>query len=287
MTWAVKSFPRMPFFLEAAILHLSTLVVFILAKQQRESIRANLKVIYGDLSWAEGYVGTFFVFRNFGWAAIDSIRVRYGQDVVTWELEGREVFEQIRDQGGAAMLFTTHTGNYDLAGCLFAKEFRRTLHTVRIPERSSHIREMREQDLRDDVEKNDGFKVHYNDEDNLLGIELVRLLSDGELLAIQCDRVIGDVVALEVPMPDRDVAFRVPKGPMTLACVSRCPCYPLYVVRERFRHYRVIFEPALEVAGKRPREMDYAEAWVARLRKFLKQYAHDWFIFENAFRAKK
>jgi len=170
-----------------------------------------------------------------------------------------------------------------LAGCLFAKEFRRTLHTVRIPERSSHLREIRERELRESVESSEGFKVHYNDEDNLLGVELIRLLADGELLAIQCDRVIGDVVALEVPLEDREVAFCIPKGPMTLACVSKCACYPLFVVRERFRHYRVIFEPALEVMGKRAREMDYAEVWVKRLLAFLKSYGHDWFVFEDAF----
>lgn len=287
MIWIIGRFPGMPFFVEAALLYFFTLVVFILARQQRESIRSNLKVIYGDLSFAEGYVGAFMVFLNFGWSYIDSIRVRLGQDVVTWEIDGEEYFEEIRESQNAAMLFTTHTGNYDLAGALFADRFERTLHTVRIPERSSHLQELREQELNDDMCNHSHFKVHYNDQGNLLGVELARLLSEGELLGIQCDRVIGDVVQLDVPMGERDVSFRIPKGPMTLACFSKCPCYPLFVVRDRFRHYRVIFEPALEPVvepGKRrPTEMGYAKPWVECLLAFLQKHGQEWFVFEDAF----
>jgi len=287
MIWLIGATPKMPYFIEAVLLYFFTFVVFVLARQQRESIRTNLKVIHGDLSLAESYVGVYLVFRNFGWSYIDSIRVRLGQDVVTWELEGEEIFEEVRGEQGAAMLFTTHTGNYDLAGALFAKEFERVLHTVRVPERSSHLKDIREQELSEDMGNCSCFKVHYNTEDNLLGIELARLLSDGELLAIQCDRVIGDVVQLDVPMDDRDVAFRIPKGPMTLACFARCPCYPLFVIRERYRHYRVIFEPALvpliEPGKRKPNEMGYAKPWVDCVRDFLRKYGHDWFVFEDAF----
>ena len=90
MTWVIGATPRMPFIIEAFLLYFFTFVVFIFARQQRESIRANLKVIYDDLSFAEGYVGAFTVFRNFGWAYIDSIRARLGQEVLTWEMEGEE-----------------------------------------------------------------------------------------------------------------------------------------------------------------------------------------------------
>jgi len=287
MTWVIGATPRMPFIIEAFLLYFFTFVVFIFARQQRESIRANLKVIYDDLSFAEGYVGAFTVFRNFGWAYIDSIRARLGQEVLTWEMEGEEVFEEVRGGQGAAMLFATHTGNYDLAGALFAKQFERVLHTVRAPERSAHLKNIREHKPSEHMDNSPCFKVHFNTADNLLGIELARLLSEGELLAIQGDRVIGDVVQLDIPMADRDVMFRIPKGPMTLACLARCPCYPLFVIRDRYRHYRVIFgaalEPLLDPNKKKPDEMDYAKPWVDCLRAFLKKYGQQWFVFEDAF----
>lgn len=285
MIGILKAFPNMPYFIEAFLLHFFTLIVFVLAKQQRESIRRNLQVIHRDLAFFEGYVGAYFVFANFGWNYIDSLRVRLGQNVVSWEMEGQEHFEKIRGSKEAAIIFTTHTGNYDLAAALFASEFERVLHTVRIPERSPEMQTLREKELAGDTKKNSYFKVHYNTSDNLLGIELARLLSEGELLAIQCDRVMETVVELPVPLPGRDATFRIPKGPMTLACFSRSPCYPLYIIREKRRHYRVIFEAPLQVgnSAKKPRELDYGNAWVRRLLNFLEQHSSQWFVFEDAF----
>lgn len=284
MVWLIRTFPRMPYALEWSLLHLSVLVIFILARQQRHAIRENLKHIYPDLSIAEGLWGGFCVLRNFGWTYIDSLRAKLGQNCVTWELVGEETFQKIKSSREAAILFTTHTGNYDLAACLFAAEFGRTLHTVRVPERTKKLQKIRQREFEADMAKYPYFKVHYNTSDNLLGMELVKLLGNGELLALQCDRVFGDVVGMEVPWSD-DVSFRVPMGPMTLASISKCPCYPLFVVRGGKRHYKVIFEPALQLDPKvrRPRAMDYALPWVQRVEGFLRSYSHEWFVFEQAF----
>lgn len=291
MLWVVKSFPRMPYFIEAFLLYSSVAIIFCLAREQRRAIRANLRHIHQDLSVVESYWGAYCVLKNFGWAYIDSMRAKFGQKSITWELEGEEVFQEIRDSKKAAILFTTHTGNYDLAACLFASSFGRTLHTVRVPERTESLQKLRKKEFEEQMDKYPFFKVHYNTSDNLLGIELAKLLSDGELIALQCDRVFGDVVELELPVEETEWSLRVPKGPMTLACFAKCPCYPLYVVRDRHRHYRVIFEPALELEmnpnQRRAKELDYAKPWLQRLRRFLRCHSHEWFVFENAFTKKK
>ncbi|MFK7909685.1 MAG: hypothetical protein AB8F34_03700 [Akkermansiaceae bacterium] len=285
MTWALQKSPNMPLWVEASLLHFFTFIVFMLARQQRESIRRNLCVIHDDLAFFEGYVWTFLVFRNFGWTYIDSLRTRLGQDVVSWSIEGEEHFSKMRENTGAAILFTTHTGNYDLAAALFAPEFRRTLHTVRMPERTQSLQAIREKELTEDTTSQDHLKVHYNKPDNLLGIELANILSQGELVAVQCDRVIGQVVELAIPLANRAETLRVPKGPLTLACFAKCPCYPLYVVRERFRHYRIIFRPAIvpDTENRRVREMDYGRAWSKELMGFLERHSRQWFVFEDAF----
>jgi len=291
MIWAVKSFPRMPYAIEWFLLNASALVIYGLAGEHRRAIRSNLKHIHDDLSLAESYWWSFCVFRNFGWTYLDSMRARFDQKSITWELDGEEVFQEIRDSKQAAILFTTHTGNYDLAACLFASAFKRTLHTVRVPERTERLQKIRQREFEANMEQYPYFKVHYNKSDNLLGVELANLLSQGELIALQCDRVFGDIVEMDVPLSpggdSSDVLFRVPKGPMTLACFAKCPCYPLYVVRDRYRHYRVVFEPAIvvetEPGRRRPREIDYARPWVARLQRFLKNHSHEWFVFEKAF----
>ena len=283
MLWSIGTFPKMPFSVEATLLYFFAGVVFFLAHSQRRAIRANLKAITPDLSCAEGYFGVFQVFVNFGWTYIDCLRARLGQEVVTWEIEGLDVFEEIRDMRGGAILLTTHTGNYDLAAALFSPKFGRDLHTVRAPERSPLLQKIRRLELKQDSDRYEYFKVHYNSTESMLGLELARLLSKGELVAIQCDRVIGEVAAIEVPVNENRALIRVPKGPMVLAVITKCPCYPMHVVRVRHRHYRILFQKPLEVTTTRPREADFARAWVERLMYFLEIHSLEWFVFEEAF----
>lgn len=283
MLWGLETFPRMPFWIEAAFLYFFTTVVFLLAHEQRRAVGNNLAIILTELSWAERQVGVFRVFANFGWTYIDGLRTRLGQDVVTWEAEGMHVFETICASKKGAILLTTHTGNYDLAAAMFSSKFERDLHTVRAPEHSPMLQEIRRRELLRDVERYEHFKVHYNSKESLLGIELASLLADDQLVAIQGDRVVNDVVAMHVPIARPDTAIRLPKGPMVLAVIARCPCYPVHVVRTRHRHYRILFQEPLEVPEKRPRDGDLARAWAACLMPFLEAHACEWFVFEDAF----
>ena len=212
MFGVLRATPRLPYFIEAGLLYFFTFFVFLLAHAQRRAIRKNLRIIWKDAGWAETLLGAYLVFVNFGWTYIDGIRTRLGQKVVSWEIDGLEIFEEIRNTDGAAIILTTHTGNYDLAAALFSPKFGRALHTVRAPERSPFLQEIREKELRADTDRYEHFKVHYNSSDSLLGIELARLLADGELVAIQSDRVVGEVVPIEVPLPEENVSIRLPKG---------------------------------------------------------------------------
>lgn len=283
----LRATPRMPRFIEAGLLHFICFFIVILAGDQRRAVRKNLSVIWDDVSWMEGNYGAFRVFVNFGATCIDGIRTRLSQKVVTWEIDGLETFEQIRKLEGAAIILTTHTGNYDLAAALFSPKFGRNLHTVRAPEKSPYLQEIRRKELQVDTDRYQHFKVHYNSSDSLLGIELAHLLAEGELVAIQSDRVIAEVVAINVPVGKNGNFIRLPKGPLTLATITRCPCFPLHVVRTRNRHYKIIFQKPLNVSAQEPgarlREPDYARAWAASLMPFLEKYALEWFVFEEAF----
>jgi len=272
----------MPFLIEATLLYISSLVVFILAGPQRRAIRQNLSAIWHDLGWIEGYVGVFRVFVNFGWTYIDGLRTRLGQEIISWDIEGKVIFDDLREGSQAALIMTTHTGNYDLAAALFSEHFGRVLNTVRVPEKSEHLESMRRKELASDTNQYPYFKIHYNESQSMLGVKLAQLLGDGELVAIQCDRIVGEVSALEVPISNGWVA-RIPKGPLTLAAMTKCPCIPLYVVRTGYRHYTVIFQSPLSLPEGRNREKQYGQAWTSRLMPFLEKYGLQWFAFEEAF----
>ena len=65
MFLALRLSPRMPYFIEAGLLHFFSFIVLLLAHKQRRAIRRNLAVIWHDLSWAEGYLAAYRVFVNF------------------------------------------------------------------------------------------------------------------------------------------------------------------------------------------------------------------------------
>ena len=224
----------MPWFIEAGLLHFFAFIVLVLAHSQRRAIRGNLKVIWPDSSWAEGYLGAYRVFVNFGWTYIDGLRTRLGQKVVTWEIdECRDLRETCaprrarrsfpppirettiwrrrcsrRSSGGTCTPCVRRSGRH-----FFRKSGARNWSAT--PGATSISRST---------------TTHPN---SLLGIELARLLMEGELVAIQSDRVIGDVAAIEVPLANRSAKIRLPRGPMVLAALAKCPSYPLHVVRGR------------------------------------------------------
>jgi hypothetical protein len=72
-----------------------------------------------------------------------------------------------------------------------------------------------------------------------------------------------------------------------LAALAKCPCYPLHVVRTRYRHYHIIFREPLVVSPRKPgapiRELDYARAWAGSLMSFLEEHGLQWLVFEEAF----
>ena len=290
LNWAVRTWPGIPHPVEEAVISLSSLVIYLAAQPQRKAIQRNFGHIWPDSSWPERFVAGLQVFRNFAWTSVDSARMRLNQTPIVWSIEGREVFEQLKEDPDGCLLFTTHTGNYDLAGALFSEKFGRLIHTVRVPERSEELQTLRKAELDRDQQSHPNFRVHYNKSEELLGIELARLLSDGEIVAIQCDRVFGAVSALEIPYGDGSTRIRLPKGPMVLAAISRRPCIPLYVTRSGYRTYTITFQPPLQVSpppGKRkPGPEDYAQSWEQRLRIFLEPHATQWFVFEDAFTSK-
>ena len=72
----------------------------------------------------------------------------------------------------------------------------------------------------------------------MLGVELARLLGEGNIVAVQGDRVMFDVSPMDVEV-EPGLHMRLPKGPLFLARATRAPCYPLFITRDGWRRYRV------------------------------------------------
>ena len=121
---------------------------------------------------------------------------------------------------------------------------------------------------------------HYNQDGNLLGVELARLLGQGNIVAVQGDRVIFEVSPMDVEV-EPGLQMRLPKGPLVLARATSAPSFPLFIVRDGWRKYRVIVQPQVELPPRRkgPDE-EAARIWAATILRVVRTHWRQWYVFE-------
>lgn len=270
----------MPWFLEPVLIAFWTSVFFGIAKSQRRGVRNNLRALFPHWSRMRTTLGAWRVFFNFALTYVDAQRCETGTGAVDWAVDGLACLEDLAKRKEGCIILTAHMGNYDLAAPMFASRFNRTLYTVRAPEREPETQVLREAEIRRREALNPNFRTLYNQEGNLLGVELARLLNEGNIVAVQGDRVIFDVSPMVV-QAEHGLAMRLPKGPLFLARATGAPCFPLFIVRDGWRRYRVIVLPQVELpARKRGTDDEAAKIWANTILSVVRQHWDQWYVFE-------
>ena len=285
LAWAVSA---CPFFLEPVLVIFYTALFWTVAAPPRRAVQDNIRAINPDLSKAAVWWGSFRVFLNFAWTCVDAERARDGAQGFHWEIEGAELFDEVADLDSGALLLTAHMGNYDVAAAAFADRFGRKVHAVRAPEPTVELQNFRQAELARTA--GDSLTIAYNTTEGLLGIDLIRALGEGEVVAIQGDRVMFDVSPTTCSFGG-DVRLRVPFGPFVLAMTSRVPILPLFVLRIGMRHYRIVCGEMFHcVRTGRDKQVDLDRAlehWGGVLEKIVRENWDQWFVFEPAFETTK
>jgi predicted LPLAT superfamily acyltransferase len=218
---------RCPFFVEPIFLAGYTAIFFLLCRDARRAIVSNLGVILpGSTGWANWWRASA-VFWNFSESLTEAARVRNGEDVIEWEIEGKDYLQKLTRSDAGAILLTAHMGNYDVAARMFAGSFSRRVHAVRAPERQSDAQEQRRRELEGDAEA-ENLVIQYNESSGMLGVDLAKAIQDSEVVAIQGDRVLFGVAAVEASF-DEEFALRIPKGPLVLGAMTGCQVYPVFL----------------------------------------------------------
>jgi lauroyl/myristoyl acyltransferase len=277
-----------PWFLEPVLMAVWTLFFFLVAGEQRRAVISNLKALFPMWSGFRAFFGAYRVFWNFAGTYVDAMRSETGTGEVDWVIEGLEYFEQLSSHEGGCLILTAHMGNYDMAAPLFSSKFGKTVYAVRAPEREAEMQAVKEAELREKERLNPFFKTLYNDGGEMLGVELARLLNEGNVVAIQGDRVVFEVSSSEVEVAP-DLMMSLPKGPLFLARISKAKCFPLFIIRDGWRRYRVKVLPALELP---PRKRGAGEdpglkVWTDALLEGVIPHWDQWFVFEPVFRRLK
>jgi lauroyl/myristoyl acyltransferase len=151
---------------------------------------------------------------------------------------------------------------------------------VRAPEREPETQRLREQEIRRKEALNPHFRTLYNEDGSHLGIELARLLREGKIVAVQGDRVIFDVAPMNVQV-EPGLMMRIPKGPLFLARATGVPCFPLIILRDGWRRYRVVVLPELALPPRtRGADDEAAKIWARTILGMVRKHWQQWYVFE-------
>lgn len=270
-----------PWFLELPLVVMWTALCFLLAGTQRRAVAANLAALFPGWGRARARLGAFRVFMNFAWTYLDVKRCAAGLGSVDWTVEGVDAFGNLAESKEGCIILTAHMGNYDMAAPLFSGRFGRTVYALRAPEREPEMQAIREAELRKKEELHPGFRSLYNRPGGMIGVDLARLLADGNVVAVQADRVVYDIASMQVEAED-GLWLRLPKGPLALARATGAACYPLFITRDGWRRYRVTVHPEMALPPRIRGEEDAAAAklWAGTLLREIRKSWAQWFVFE-------
>lgn len=270
-----------PWFIEWSLVPIWTLVFFGLAGEQRRAVVSNLGALFPEWSGFRRVAGAYRVFLNFAWTYVDAMRCEAGTGDVDWVVDGIASFEELAALEEGSLILTAHMGNYDMAAALFASNFGRTVYAVRAPERVAEMQKIKEAELKEKERENPFFRTLYNTDGDMLGVELARLLGEGHVVAIQGDRVMFEVSSMEVEV-EPGLVVSLPRGPLFLARVSKAAVYPLFILRDGWRRYRVQVSPALELPPRRrgPGEDPASQIWAETILDVVRPNWDQWFVFE-------
>lgn len=273
-----------PWFLEPVLVAGWTLVFFWIAAKQRRAVISNLRAMHPGWTAARAWLGAWQVFWNFSMTYVDAMRWETGTGGVDWEVHGLAALEELSNREEGCLILTAHMGNYDLAAPVFADRFKRTLYTVRAPEREEATQKIREEEIRRKEARFPNFRTLYNRDGNLLGVELARLLGEGHIVAVQGDRVMFDVSPMEVEV-EPGLRMTLPKGPMFLARATQAPCYPVFMTRIGWRRYQVTVLPEIQLPSRRRGEdREAAKLWARVVFETARRNWNQWFVFEPVLR---
>ena len=254
-------------------------VFFLFARAQRRAISANLGALFPEWSALRCWLGAYEVIRQFSLTYLDHLFCLHTSRKVDWDVRGNEFFEQCKKEPSGVLVFTIHSGNYDIGSGQLAQDLGRPLHIVRAPERSQSLEELRAAEILATQNRQPLLRFHYNTPGGHLGIDLCRILLKGEVVAVQGDRVVMDVAPLNVN--HEGLRYTIPLGPLALAQTTCVPCYSILSSRIGVCRYRIELSKPFYTGGTRMSREQLAELWVPIMADFIRRNWNQWFVFEK------
>jgi KDO2-lipid IV(A) lauroyltransferase len=182
--------------------------------------------------------------------------------------------ERALSHGRGVVLFTAHTGAWDLVASCFARDVQRELVLVMEAEPNARARIVHER-----VRKREGVRTVYVGTDPFAGLGLLAELAAGRVVAFQLDRAPRSARMFDTTLFGRH--FPIPEGPLRLARATGAPLLAAFCSRVGFLEHRLEVGPPSVVTRPGSAGLtDAAQAVAVQFQDFLGRYPCQWFGFE-------
>jgi KDO2-lipid IV(A) lauroyltransferase len=191
-------------------------------------------------------------------------------------VRGSEHVDDALAEGKGMVLVTAHTGGWELAGRLLARDRGARVMIVERAEADPGARA-----IQDGARREQGLLVVHAGDDPLSTLPLLGHLREGGIVALQIDRVPAGIRSRPVRLFGE--AGRIPDGPLRLAAASGSPLLAVFSARAGHGRYEVVARPPVRLArGASDDELDAAAQTLAdELTTFVRDHPTQWFHFED------
>ncbi len=230
-----RGVPKIPRFAQPCIGMATALVFYFLLKNERKAVARNVRQITGSRGLAL-YWKVFRVFYSFSDFMVSYCYVPQAShaELLSMMVEDKATAAKIEKHlsaGHGLIVWTAHLGNPEFASRLL-EMFGRPVNVARVVEDNPAETLLRSRMV------NERLRVVDLKAGASATIELLQALRRNEIVAIQGDRVYNPRHSMAVSFFSKPAAF--PLGPFLLSQVSGAPLLPAFVVRQSWRHYRVL-----------------------------------------------
>lgn len=247
------------------------------------AIEHNLAIVLGPCGWWRGQRRVLRTLYQYAWCLSERYeQLNVGGGQAQLEVEGLGHWRRLHDEAPGFILLTAHIGHWELGSIRGAAHSDRQLHLIREEELDPAAQRFIASLI--SSASDERYVVHFAQSDGpMLGLELLRALRDGAIVALQGDRPRSGGSALAVPMCGRDYAL--PVGTAALARSAEVPILPVFVFRTGRRSARCVFRSPVHVMHGPDRQADLQVALAAiagQIEWAIRQHPHQWFCFREA-----
>jgi len=257
-----------------------TTVFFLCLRKIRAAIASNLEAVLGPCGWWERQRRIHRTMWSFGWCLNERYERLTTDRPFRVEPEAIEHWNEVARPARGLLLVTAHLGNFEVGSMVPAQMEHRRVHLVREPEVDAKAQAFFQDVLAGFTQGR--YRMHFQSDDPMQGMELLDALRRGDIVAMQGDRPRTGRRSIDATLFGRP--FPLPPGPAALARTADVPLLPVFVFREGRRRYRVVFRPPIRV----PRTGDRAADLTATMRRVaaeiewaIRRAPHQWFCFRR------